>query len=72
VTVAKYLTPDGTDINQQGISPDVAVELTDEQRQELFGVNNEIGTGDDLQYTRALQELDQLIAGEQPGKQAAQ
>lgn len=62
VTVAKYLTPDGTDINHQGIAPDINVELTDEQREELFGVNNEIGTQDDQQYVRALQELDQLIA----------
>jgi carboxyl-terminal processing protease len=72
VTVAKYLTPSGTDINQQGISPDIPVELTDEQRQNLFGVNNEIGTDDDLQYTRALQELDQLIAEQQTGRQASQ
>lgn len=71
VTVAKYLTPNGTDINQQGIVPDIAVELTDEQRQELFGVNNEIGTNEDLQYTRALQELDQLIA-QQSRRQASQ
>jgi carboxyl-terminal processing protease len=72
VTVAKYLTPNGTDINHQGISPDIAVELTDEQRQNLFGVNNEIGTDEDLQYIRALQELDQLIAGQQNRRQASQ
>jgi carboxyl-terminal processing protease len=72
VTVAKYLTPDGTDINHQGIVPDITVELNDDQRQELFGVNNEIGTDEDLQYTRALQELDQLIAEQQTGRQAAQ
>lgn len=28
VTVSKYLTPNGTDINQKGITPDVKVELT--------------------------------------------
>lgn len=72
VTVAKYLTPSGRDINHQGIDPDISVELTDEQRQELFGVNNEIGTDGDLQYVRALQELDQLIAQQKSGQQAAQ
>lgn len=32
VTIAKYLTPSGRDINKQGIKPDIAVELTDESR----------------------------------------
>lgn len=72
VTVAKYLTPSGRDINHQGIDPDITVELSDDQRQELFGVNNEIGTDGDLQYVRALQELNQLIAQQQSGQQAAQ
>jgi carboxyl-terminal processing protease len=72
VTVAKYLTPSGRDINQQGIDPDIVVELTDEQRQELFGVSNKIGTEDDLQYRTALQELNQLIAEQRSGTRAAQ
>lgn len=62
VTVAKYLTPSGRDINHLGIEPDVPLELTDEQRQELFGVNNKIGTDDDIQYSKALEVLDQAIA----------
>ena len=28
LTIAKYLTPSGTDINKKGIAPDVNVELT--------------------------------------------
>jgi carboxyl-terminal processing protease len=72
VTVAKYLTPSGRDINQAGIDPDIVVELTDEQRQELFGVSNKIGTEDDLQYRTALQQLDQLIAQQRSGTRAAQ
>ena len=28
LTIAKYLTPKGTDINKKGISPDVPIELT--------------------------------------------
>ncbi|MCU0523498.1 MAG: S41 family peptidase [Elainella sp. Prado103] len=70
VTVAKYLTPSGRDINHQGIEPDVLVELTDEQRQELFGVSNTIGTSDDLQYVKALEVLNQQIAATQGNNRA--
>ena len=28
LTIAKYLTPSGADINKKGISPDINVELT--------------------------------------------
>jgi carboxyl-terminal processing protease len=31
VTVAKYLTPDGRDINEHGIDPDIEVEISEEQ-----------------------------------------
>ncbi len=62
VTVAKYLTPSGRDINQAGIEPDIKIDLTDEQRQELFGVSNKIGTDGDLQYVKALEILNQQIA----------
>ena len=30
ITIQKYLTPNGTDINKKGIAPDVTVELTEE------------------------------------------
>lgn len=72
VTVAKYLTPSGRDINHMGIEPDVPLELTDEQRQELFGVNNKIGTDDDIQYSKALEVLDQAIAKAQSGSTTSQ
>ncbi|PSB14660.1 peptidase S41 [filamentous cyanobacterium CCP2] len=72
VTVAKYLTPSNRDINEQGIEPNIVVELTEEQRQELFGVSNKIGTDEDLQYRTALQELDQIIAEQRSGTRAAQ
>lgn len=72
VTVAKYLTPSGRDINHQGIDPDITVELTDEERQDLFGVGNKIGTPEDEQYVRALTELDQIIAQQESGNRVAQ
>ncbi len=36
-TIARYLTPNDTDINNKGISPDVAVELTDQDHKEGRG-----------------------------------
>ncbi|MFQ3618098.1 MAG: carboxyl-terminal processing protease CtpC [Cyanobacteriota bacterium] len=62
VTVAKYLTPSGRDINKQGIEPNVLVELTDEQRETLSQNRDQIGTLDDPQYARALEALRQEIA----------
>lgn len=70
VTIAKYLTPSGRDINHAGIEPDIKVELTDEQRQELFGASNKIGTNDDVQYQKALETLNQKIAEAQQGQKA--
>ncbi|HEY9648200.1 MAG TPA: carboxyl-terminal processing protease CtpC [Chroococcidiopsis sp.] len=64
VTVAKYLTPSGRDINHEGIAPDVVVELTDEQRQALIDNRDDIGTAADPQYARALEVLTQQIAGQ--------
>lgn len=57
VTIAKYLTPNGTDINKQGIQPDVVVELTDEQRKELQKSRDKIGTFADPQFVKSLEIL---------------
>lgn len=61
VTVAKYLTPSGRDINKYGIDPDIAVELTDEQRERLASERDLIGTADDPQYSAALNTLVQEV-----------
>ncbi|MBW4581624.1 MAG: PDZ domain-containing protein [Tildeniella nuda ZEHNDER 1965/U140] len=66
VTIAKYLTPSGRDINKNGIEPDVEVKLSDEQRQTLSGDREKIGTSADLQYAKALEILTQRIKAEQP------
>jgi len=64
VTVAKYLTPSGRDINRAGIAPDVEVELTEEQQEQLVDDRTQIGTPADPQYARALQVLTERIAAE--------
>jgi carboxyl-terminal processing protease len=65
VTIAKYLTPNGRDINKHGIDPDVVIELSDQQRQALVRDRGKIGTPDDPQYTKALQVLNQVITAKQ-------
>ncbi|MDJ1184951.1 carboxyl-terminal processing protease CtpC [Roseofilum casamattae] len=62
VTIAKYLTPNGRDINKLGIEPDVIVDLTDEQRDALRKDRDAIGTAADPQYSEALKVLKQEIA----------
>jgi carboxyl-terminal processing protease len=68
VTIAKYLTPNGRDINKQGIEPDVEVKLSDEQRQALSRDRTQIGTSADPQYTKALEVLTQRIQAQQPAR----
>jgi carboxyl-terminal processing protease len=66
VTIAKYLTPDGTDINENGISPDYELTLTEEQRELLSDNRDQIGTVADPQYAKALEILLQKVASERP------
>jgi len=62
VTIAKYLTPNGRDINKLGIEPDIRVELTEEQKEYLVKHRDQIGTKTDPQYAEALKILTQEIA----------
>ena len=61
VTIAKYLTPLGRDINKLGIEPDYIVELTDEQRDTLADNRDKIGTMEDPQYSKAIEVLTDSI-----------
>jgi carboxyl-terminal processing protease len=54
ITIQKYLTPNGTDINKKGITPDIVVELTEEN----------IKNKDDVQLKKAIEVLQKLTAGQ--------
>ncbi len=62
VTVAKYLTPKGRDINKEGITPDIVYEMTEEERDVLLKDRDKIGTIDDAQFRKALEILSQKVA----------
>lgn len=53
ITIQKYLTPNGTDINKKGITPDIEVKLTEEN------VKNK----DDVQLKKAIEVLQKVTNG---------
>ena len=72
VTIAKYLTPNGTDINKEGIPPDVIVELSEEQLKELYtGDRSKLGTVEDPQFAKALDILNNDIQAQKSGEPQA-
>ena len=54
ITIQKYLTPNGTDINKKGISPDIEIKLSEE----------DIKAKDDKQLKKAQEVLLQMIKNE--------
>lgn len=70
VTIAKYFTPSGRDINHEGIQPDVKIELTEQQRDELRKDRTKVGTIDDPQYVKGLEILGAEISKAKQGTQA--
>ena len=62
VTIAKYLTPAGHDINHKGITPDFVLALTETEKTALLSNRSSIGTSADPQYAKALEVLQQRIA----------
>lgn len=68
VTVAKYLTPDGRDINEKGIAPDVVSEIDEEKQEALRRDRASLGTTKDPQFSDALSILETEIT--QQGQQA--
>lgn len=71
VTIAKYLTPSGRDINKLGIEPDHIVELTDEQRDVLTEDRDKVGTLDDPQYAKAIEVLSDTIRSQRDSANTA-
>jgi carboxyl-terminal processing protease len=62
VTIAKYHTPSGKDINKHGIDPDVKVELTDAQKQDLWlRQRDKLATLQDPQFAKAVEVLGKEI-----------
>lgn len=53
ITIQKYLTPNGTDIHKKGITPDVLVELSE----------NDIKTKNDVQLKKAIEVAQRLSSG---------
>ena len=52
ITIQKYLTPNGTDINKKGITPDIEVKLTEE----------DITNKNDVQLKKAIEVLDKVTS----------
>lgn len=71
VTIAKYLTPNGRDINKHGIDPNVVYELSDQQRKALQKDRNQIGTFNDPQFVKAFDVLKQEMAKKPATPQAS-
>lgn len=54
VTISRYYPPSGIDINQHGVSPDIMVELTREDKQQLRNNPDLFATAKDPYYARAI------------------
>ncbi|MEA5594011.1 carboxyl-terminal processing protease CtpB [Rivularia sp. UHCC 0363] len=67
ITIAHYYTPEGTDINHKGITPDIEVDLTASQERQLASDPRLLGTNQDPHYARALSILsnNNFASGEQ-------
>jgi len=66
VTVAHYYTPSGTDISHKGITPNIRIDLT-EQQQMAFSVNQAlVATQADPQYKEAVKALQTSFAMNRP------
>jgi carboxyl-terminal processing protease len=63
VTIAKYYTPNGRDINKIGIEPDVKAEITPAQIKTI--TPDMIGTPKDPQFAKALSVLNEKILAQQ-------
>jgi len=72
VTIAHYYTPNGTDISKKGVTPDVKVEVTEEQKLNLAKKPTLVATKDDPVYAQAIALLQTTASSPRPvaGKEA--
>ncbi len=72
VTIAKYLTPSGRDINKEGIHPNVVLKLNEAQLKELYsGDPSALGTAKDPQFTGAINVLTEEIQAQKTSQPQA-
>ena len=57
VTIAHYYTPNGIDISHKGVTPDVKVDISDDQKKQLATDPKLIGTPQDPFYAKAISIL---------------
>jgi carboxyl-terminal processing protease len=61
VTIAHYYTPNGTDISQKGITPDIQVNLSNSEQRLLFSDPTRLASNQDPQFVEAVAALDEII-----------
>jgi carboxyl-terminal processing protease len=66
VTVAKWFTPKGNDIQTRGILPNISMTLTSAQISELGRNSRLIGTIADPHYAKAILSLEQAVTSTRP------
>lgn len=57
VTIAHYYTPKGTDISHKGVTPDIKVDISDDQKKQLASDPKLVGTAQDPFYAKAISIL---------------
>ena len=62
VTIAHYYTPNGTDISKKGVTPDIAIELSEGEKRNLATQPNLLATEQDPYYSRAINLLQTAIS----------
>jgi carboxyl-terminal processing protease len=71
VTIAHYYTPNGTDISQKGIVPDIQTDLTAEQVAQLNAKPDLLATKADPQYVQAVRSVTKMIRAYRPSDRPA-
>lgn len=70
VTIAHYYTPNGTDISRKGITPDVEIQLSNQEQRQLFNDPALLGSPNDVQFLQAVRSLSPAIQAQRSDPQA--